>query len=71
MSDAPQFAAYPSLRDQLVLITGGATGIGASIVEHFALQGSQVAFLDVDQKNAEHIDHRDAPFSLETNAIKP
>ena len=55
MSDAPQFAAYPSLRDQLVLITGGATGIGASIVEHFALQGSQVAFLDIDQKNAEQL----------------
>ena len=55
MSDAPQFAAYPSLRDQLVLITGGATGIGASIVEHFALQGSRIAFLDVDQKNAEQL----------------
>jgi NAD(P)-dependent dehydrogenase (short-subunit alcohol dehydrogenase family) len=55
MSTPPQFAAYPSLRDQLVLITGGATGIGASIVEHFALQGSQVAFLDVDQKNAEQL----------------
>jgi D-xylose 1-dehydrogenase len=55
MSAAPQFALYPSLRDQLVLITGGATGIGASIVEHFALQGSQVAFLDVDQKNAEQL----------------
>jgi D-xylose 1-dehydrogenase len=55
MSAEPQFAVYPSLRDQLVLITGGATGIGASIVEHFALQGSQVAFLDVDQKNAEQL----------------
>src|SRR5271165_1197659 len=55
MSAAPQFAVYPSLRDQLVLITGGATGIGASIVEHFALQGSQAAFLDVDQKNAEQL----------------
>jgi NAD(P)-dependent dehydrogenase (short-subunit alcohol dehydrogenase family) len=55
MSAAPQFAVYPSLQDQLVLITGGATGIGASIVEHFALQGSQVVFLDVDQKNAEKL----------------
>src|SRR5271169_552971 len=55
MSAEPQFAVYPSLLDQLVLITGGATGIGASIVEQFALQGSQVAFLDVDQKNAEQL----------------
>jgi D-xylose 1-dehydrogenase len=55
MSAAPQFAVYPSLRDQLVLITGGATGIGASLVEHFASQGSQVAFLDIDQKSAEQL----------------
>ncbi|MGE8331191.1 MAG: 3-oxoacyl-ACP reductase, partial [Paraburkholderia nemoris] len=30
------FARYPSLVDRTVLITGGATGIGASFVEHFA-----------------------------------
>ncbi|HKN77347.1 MAG TPA: SDR family NAD(P)-dependent oxidoreductase [Candidatus Acidoferrum sp.] len=55
MSVEPRFAVYPSLRDQLVLITGGATGIGASLVEHFALQGSQVAFLDIDHKSAEQL----------------
>ena len=27
---------YASLRDRAVLISGGATGIGASIVSHFA-----------------------------------
>jgi NAD(P)-dependent dehydrogenase (short-subunit alcohol dehydrogenase family) len=31
-----------------VLITGGATGIGASLVEHFVRQDARVAFLDVD-----------------------
>ena len=46
MSD--QFATYPSLRDRAVLVTGGASGIGASIVEHFAAQGSRVGFLDFD-----------------------
>jgi hypothetical protein len=51
MNAQQRFAVYPSLRDQLVLITGGATGIGASLVEHFALQGSQVAFLDIDHKS--------------------
>ncbi|MGB2623197.1 MAG: SDR family NAD(P)-dependent oxidoreductase [Candidatus Acidiferrum sp.] len=55
MNVQKQFAVYPSLRDQLVVITGGAAGIGASLVEHFALQGSRVAFLDIDQKNAEHL----------------
>jgi NAD(P)-dependent dehydrogenase (short-subunit alcohol dehydrogenase family) len=42
------FASYPSLKGRSVLISGGATGIGAALVEHFAAQGSWVAFLDVD-----------------------
>lgn len=42
------YARYPSLADRAVLITGGATGIGASFVEHFAAQGARVGFLDVD-----------------------
>ncbi len=43
----PDDAIYPSLRDRAVLITGGATGIGASLVAHFAAQGARVAFLDI------------------------
>lgn len=31
-----RYARYPSLAGRAVLITGGATGIGASFVEHFA-----------------------------------
>lgn len=42
------YARYPSLADRVVLITGGATGIGASFVEHFAAQGARVAFFDID-----------------------
>ena len=41
-------AIYPSLRDRVVLVTGGASGIGAAEVSHFARQGSKVAFLDLD-----------------------
>ena len=41
------FAQYPSLKDRTVIVTGGATGIGESIVTHFARQGSHVAFLDI------------------------
>jgi NAD(P)-dependent dehydrogenase (short-subunit alcohol dehydrogenase family) len=41
------YASYPSLKDRVVLITGGGSGIGASLVEHFADQGSKVAFLDL------------------------
>ncbi|PWK92432.1 SDR family NAD(P)-dependent oxidoreductase [Fulvimonas soli] len=50
MADA--YATYPSLRDRAVLVTGGASGIGASFVEHFARQGAKVAFLDVDDASA-------------------
>jgi NAD(P)-dependent dehydrogenase (short-subunit alcohol dehydrogenase family) len=42
-----QYATYPSLKARNVLVTGGATGIGESIVRHFAHQGSKVAFLDI------------------------
>jgi len=40
-------AVYPSLRDRVVLITGGASGIGAEHVTQFARQGAKVAFLDI------------------------
>jgi NAD(P)-dependent dehydrogenase (short-subunit alcohol dehydrogenase family) len=45
----PRFAAYPSLSDRVVFISGGGSGIGASIVEHFVEQGSKVAFVDLDE----------------------
>ena len=35
---------YPSLKDKLVFISGGSSGIGADLVRHFAAQGSTVAF---------------------------
>ena len=41
-------ARYPSLSGRVVLITGGATGIGATLVEQFAAQGARVAFVDID-----------------------
>jgi NAD(P)-dependent dehydrogenase (short-subunit alcohol dehydrogenase family) len=47
--EGPRYARYPSLEGRTVLVTGGASGIGASIVEHFAAQGSKVAFLDRDE----------------------
>jgi D-xylose 1-dehydrogenase len=45
----PAFASYPSLKDRPVFVSGGGSGIGASIVEHFAEQGARVAFVDVDE----------------------
>ncbi len=51
----PQFARYPSLASRAVLVTGGATGIGAAIVAEFARQGARVAFFDVQDEPARHL----------------
>jgi NAD(P)-dependent dehydrogenase (short-subunit alcohol dehydrogenase family) len=40
--------SYAGLADRVVLITGGASGIGAAFVRAFAGQGARVAFLDID-----------------------
>ncbi len=40
-------ATFPSLRDRSIFITGGGSGIGASLVEHFCEQGAKVCFADI------------------------
>ena len=42
-----EYGSYPSLRGRVVVVTGGASGIGEKIVEQFAHQGARVAFLDI------------------------
>src|SRR5918999_4330070 len=42
-----QIATYPSLKDRSVFVTGGGSGIGASLVRHFVAQKSRVAFVDI------------------------
>ena len=44
-----EIANYPSLKDKVVIVTGGASGIGACIVEKFLQQGSKVAFIDKEK----------------------
>jgi NAD(P)-dependent dehydrogenase (short-subunit alcohol dehydrogenase family) len=43
---------YPSLEGRSVFVSGGASGIGAGFVEHFALQGARVGFVDIDTEAA-------------------
>ena len=45
----PPFASYPSLKGRTVFVSGGGSGIGASIVEHFAEQEAKVSFVDIDE----------------------
>ena len=45
----PSFASYPSLLGRVVFVSGGGSGIGASIVEHFCEQGAKVGFVDIDE----------------------
>jgi len=42
-----EYGSYPSLRGRVVVVTGGASGIGEKMVEHFAHQSAKVVFLDI------------------------
>jgi len=44
---------YAGLAGRVVLITGGASGIGAAFVRAFAAQQARVAFLDIDSNAGE------------------
>ena len=44
----PYDTRYPDLEGRTVFISGGATGIGAALVEAFAVQQADVHFIDID-----------------------
>jgi NAD(P)-dependent dehydrogenase (short-subunit alcohol dehydrogenase family) len=48
-----QYASYPSLAGRVVFVTGGGSGIGASIVEHLCAQRARVAFVDIAREASE------------------
>jgi len=46
-------ASYPSLDARVAFVTGGGSGIGASIVEHLCAQRARVAFVDIERTVSE------------------
>jgi NAD(P)-dependent dehydrogenase (short-subunit alcohol dehydrogenase family) len=56
VSDAASRAQYPSLRGKHVVVTGGGSGIGASLVEAFVRQGAKVSFLDIAVNDAKQLE---------------
>ena len=46
---------YFDLENKRVFITGGGSGIGASIVEHFCEQGSEVYFADINVEESKKL----------------
>lgn len=62
----PDFAIYPSLKGKTVIVSGGASGIGAEIVTAFATQGARVGFLDLDaEASAALVDTLDGDVAYE------
>ncbi|HXD95539.1 MAG TPA: SDR family oxidoreductase [Candidatus Acidoferrum sp.] len=51
-------ASYPSLEDRVAFVTGGGSGIGASIVEHLCAQRARVAFVDIARAASEALVER-------------
>lgn len=52
---------YASLKGKRVFISGGASGIGAALVEAFVRQGARVAFVDIEDALSHALRERLAP----------
>ncbi len=68
MAAPTQYATYPSLHNRVVIVTGGASGIGEAIVEEFARQQARVVFLDIQDDAAASLITRIEGLALPTPA---
>jgi NAD(P)-dependent dehydrogenase (short-subunit alcohol dehydrogenase family) len=65
------YASYPSLEDRVVFVTGGGSGIGASVVEHLCAQRARVAFVDIQREASDALVARVAARGLPVPAFIP
>jgi D-xylose 1-dehydrogenase len=47
-----QYATYPSLKNRIAYVTGGAGGIGEAVSQSFARNGAHVGIIDIDGEAA-------------------
>ena len=53
--DVDKMATYESLRDRVVVITGGGQGIGRGYAHYFAAQGAIPVIAEVNGDNGERV----------------
>lgn len=58
MESTGKFGIYPSLKERVVVVSGGASGIGEAVVDAFAQQQAQVVFLDIQDSLADALIRR-------------
>lgn len=58
MEQSSPSAVYSSLKGRVVLVTGGASGIGEAVVEAFVVQGSRILFFDIQDDAANSLVQR-------------
>lgn len=55
MNAPGNWATYPSLRDRVAFVTGGASGLGEEFVRQLVGQGARVAFVDIDAERGKDL----------------
>lgn len=56
-----------NIKDTVAVITGGASGIGAAVAEHFAAQGIKVALWDMNMESAQELADKLGGIACEVN----